>query len=182
MNIKKLLSKRNVVILIGVCIVITIMVVSVLLFKKPNSKIDNKMMIAVKNTWATTQTEEQPLYLTKLEESSSYELISVTNEDGLYIITAEITAPDVSKQLQTVDAEDFPKTEDENEINQFLCEQIEKSKTVKTKADIYAYEINGEYQISYSDSFINAMSGNLCTYSQTALTDMLEKFAKGELK
>lgn len=174
---KKLLIVGAILIMSAIVVIVSIMVIGDV-SKKPS----NELITAVDTTWNSAKSEEEPTYLKKLDELSSYELNSVKREDDTYVIKATVTAPDLGGQLSQLDYSEFPQNNNVDDINTFLCEQIEKSKIKKTTAEVYAYKINGEYHISFSNGFADAMSGNLYSYSQTALVDILQKYEKGELK
>lgn len=180
MNIKNFFTKRSVFIFIGVLavIVIAIIVLVFMLSGKPSKD----LIAAVDTAWTADQTEDQPAYLSKLDELSSYKLNSVKHEDDTYIISATVTAPDLGGQLTQLDSLELPQNNDADDINAFLCEQTEKAEIKKTDAEIYAYKINGEYHITFSDKFADAMSGNLYEYSQKTYLEILQKYEEGELK
>lgn len=172
-------SKKKIIIVFSVCIIVFLLVLAMLFF---NNKPNKELIVAVDKAWNTAKTEDQPEYLTKLDELTSYELNSVEQEGDRYIIEASVMAPDLGGQLSKIDYSKLSQTESTEDINAFLCEQIEKAEIQKTISYIYAYKINGKYQISFSENFVDAMSGNLYSYSQTTLVDMLQKYMEGELK
>ena len=180
MNIKNFFTKRNVFILIGVLaiIIIAIIVLVFVLGGKPSKD----LIAAVDTAWTAGQTEDQPAFLSKLDELSSYKLNSVKREDDTYIISATVTTPDLGSQLAKLNSSELPQNNNTEDINDFLCKQIEKSETKETKALIYGYKINGEYHITFSDKFADAMSGNLYEYSQKTYLEILQKYEEGELK
>lgn len=180
MNIKNFFTKRNIFILIGVLAAIIIAIIGLVsvLGGKPSKDLIN----AVDTAWFSAKTEDQPAYLSKLDELSSYKLNSVKREGDTYIILATVTAPDLGGQLSKLDSSQLPRENNTDTINAFLCGQIEKSQVEKTTAEIYAYKINGEYHITFSDEFADAMSGNLYEYSQKTYLEMLQKYEEGELK
>ena len=180
MNIKSFFTKRNILIFTGVlALAIIATIVLIILFSGKPSK---GLIAAVDTAWAAAKAEDQPAYLSKLDELSFYKLNSVEREDDTYIISATVVAPDLGAQLIQLDSSEFPQNNNADDIDSFLCEQIEKSQIKKTKAEIYAYKINGEYHISFSDGFADAMSGNLYQYSREIYFEMLQKYEKGELK
>lgn len=180
MDIKNLFTKRNIFILIGalVVIIIAIIVLVFILGGKPSKD----LVTAVDTAWSSAKVEEQPTYLSKLDELSSYKLDSVEHKDDTYIISATVTAPDLGGQLAKLNAAELPQGNNAENINDFLCKQVEKAETKETKALIYAYKINGEYHITFSNEFADAMSGNLYEYSQKAYLEILQKYEEGELK
>ena len=180
MDIKNFFTKRNIFILVGILVVIIIaIIVLVFMFGGKPSK---DLITAVDAAWSSAKVEDQPTYLSKLDELSSYKLDSVEHEDDTYIISATVTAPDLGSQLSKLDSSELPQNNNAEDINDFLCKQIGKAEIKETKALIYAYKINGEYHITFSDEFADAMSGNLYKYSQKTYLEMLQKYEEGELK
>lgn len=183
MNIKNFFTKKNSIIIGSVFMVtIIVTVVLVLIIVNISKKPSKDLIAAVDETWLSAKAEEQPAYLSKLDKLSSFKLNSVKRENNTYVISATVTAPDLGSQLSELDPSELPQNEKTEDINTFLCEQIEKSKIKKTTSFIYAYKINGEYHITFSDEFADAMSGNLYEYSQKAYLDILQKYKEGELK
>ncbi len=181
MNINKMSSKK-IILFSAILVVLIASVVTAIIIISSNSgeKPSEELINAVQTTWKSAKSDEQPKYLTKIDSLSSYKLKSVEKEDGQQVITAVVTSPDLKTQLSKIEYKDLPQTEDTEAINNFLCEQIEKADVIKTEATVYAVETNGEYKISFSEEFVNAMTGNLYSYSQTALTDILQMQKDGE--
>lgn len=179
MNFKQLLTKRNVLIL-GISL-IAIIIVCISLFQISfRNKPSDELIKAVNEAWETANLEEQPDFLKILNQKSSYELKNVKKENGRFLISVTVTFPSVDERLKELNVSDYPQSKESEEINSFLCEQINKSKLKKTKATIYAAKINNEYHISFSDEFVDAMSGGLYSYSKTTLVDMLKTYTEGE--
>lgn len=171
-------SKKKIIHIVLFLIVIILVILAVIIFLNKPSR---ALISAVDSSWSTTKLESQPEYIVKLDQLSSYKLNSVKHQDGKDIIKVTITAPDLCSQLLSLDPSELPQAKDDVEINAFLCEQVEKAELKQTTTFIYAYKDNGEYHITFSADFVDAMSGNLYTYSQTALIEILQKY-KGELK
>lgn len=89
MNPKNFLIKRNIVILISVCITIAVAAVLVLLLKKPTYKTDNIPTEAINTTWEAPQTEETSSSPTKPEESSSDEYKAAFHNTYWLLVTGQ---------------------------------------------------------------------------------------------
>lgn len=176
MNIKNFFTKKN--ILISSCILVGVVLLIFTLVFFINSKPSKILIADVDNAWTASKEENQPEYLNKLDELSSYKLNSVKRENDRYIINTTVTAPDLCEQLDKLDSAEFPQGKDVKAINTFLCQQIEKSKIKKTNTKIYAYKIDEKYHITFSDDFADAMSGNLYEFSRKAYLDVIKNINK----
>ena len=141
---------------------------------------EEELIAAVQESWSAAVAADQPAYLTMLGEMASYTLGSVSKEEGLYVIEATVTAPDLGGRLSEMDNADLPRSADAEDLDTFLCEQIGKADMREITAAVLAYETDGGYHISFSEEFVDAMSGYLYTYSRWALLDMLQTDGGGE--
>ena len=180
MDIKNLLTKKNIFIFAGALAVIIVAVVMIIIMF--GAKPGEDLIAAVDNAWNAAKNEQQPEYLSKLDSLSSYTLTSVEEQDDSYIISASVTAPDLGGQLLKLEGSEFPTTDNADEINSFLCRQIEKSEIKTTDTFIYAYKVDDKYHITFSDEFADAMSGNLYEYSQQVFVDIMQKYEGGQIK
>ncbi len=176
---KKTLCKHK-TLLIAIAIV-ALIVLFILLFNGIKTK--KEISTAINNTWnEIVNIENQPQYLMELNDLSQYTVKSVKKVDGVYVVKATVSAPDLGAIMKTFDYNKLPNTENADEINSFLCEQLKTAEIVKTKAYIHAYKVDDTYQISFSDEFVDAMCGKLYTYAQSSFVDMMQGYSKGELK
>lgn len=176
MSIKELIKNKKVAI-ISVSSLVLLVLISVLIIlflpKKPNKALIN----AIDREWSTIKTETQREYVKKLDKLTVYKLASYRIEDDRYIIKAKVEGVNLNEQLKNINKEKLPK--DQNELDAFLCNLLEKSKPYKTTAEIYAYKINGKYHVSFSDDFINAMSGNLYEYYKSSVNEAVNNLEEG---
>lgn len=183
MDIKNILKKRNIPILAGVLIFFAVITAILVLTLGVNGKKpDAKLTSAVDAAWDNAKTENQPEFLTKIDELSSFKLTKVQKEDGRYIIKATVTAPDLSEKLSKLEQSELPQNNNPEELNKFLCKQLEDTKIKNTDSIIYAFIENGEYHITFSEEFVDAMSGNLYSFSKKAYMEILQNYNEGELK
>lgn len=172
------LTKNSVIVITVVIAAICLLTISLIfvLNNKNDSSIDESLIDSIDKKWSSAKSDNQPKYLTEIDKKSSYEIKSVKKDGDFYTIKAIITAPDLGDQLLKLGYETLPNTDDTNEIDEFLCEQLEMAENKQTEAYIYAEFFDEKYNISFSDDFVNAMSGNLYSYSQKSLIDMLENY------
>lgn len=179
MKLKNILTKRNIFIFVAILVIAVIAtILTIVIGRKPSKDLIN----AVDTAWSAAKSEDQPAYLARIDELSSYKLNSVKKKGDRYIIEATVIAPDLGSQLTQLDFSEFPQSNNTNDINSFLCEQIEKTQKKETTALVYAYRIDGEYHITFTDEFANAMSGNVYKYAQSAFIEILQNYKEGELK
>ena len=101
----------------------------------PKEPTQEALALAVESAWLSAQSPEQPAFLTKLDEMSSYELHSVEPlENGRYLLKMVVTAPDLGGQLMKLGYAQLPQENNENELNTFLCEQIDKAEVKQSEA------------------------------------------------
>lgn len=176
MNIKK--------IIVIVLSVILIIIITFILFTSINNKrLSTEIANIINKKWGeAVNVENQPRYLAELNSLSRYDVNSVKEVDGVYVVKTTVSAPDLGSVMKRFDYNNLPHTENAVEINDFLCEQLRAAEIVKTEAYIYAYKEGDTYQISFSDEFVDAMCGKLHTYAQSAFVDMMQNYLEGELK
>lgn len=180
MNFKNFLTKKNILIFaVGLMVIV---LVTLICFLVVNMQTKKTLVSAIDTSWNSSKIDDQPTFLEELDKLSSYKINSVKREKSTYLINATVTAPDLGGQLAQLDSSELQQTKVPEDINAFLCEQIKKSQIKKTDVEIYAYKINGEYHISFSDAFADAMSGNLYKYSKDTFIELLQKYDGGELK
>lgn len=173
MNKKTIFTVALVIILILIAVLIAFYVVSAI----QKSEIKK----AINAAWSFND-KDKAKYLTELDALSTYEVISIEKKGEEYIVKTAVTAPDLGERLSAIDYLDFPRDKEEDAINAFLSKQIKEAKIKKTNAEIYAYKINGKYEITFSDTFVDAMSGNVYKYSLKAFEDIAKMKSKEDDK
>lgn len=123
--------------------------------------------------------EEQLRYLEKLSQEASYKIESIDSENGGYIVTVVVSAPDLKGYFLNNSVDLLTNIED---LDTFVCECIEKSDFRETMAEVYVYELDGEVSVSYSDTFVDAMHGGIISYSQDMLRNLYLDYFEGEVE
>ena len=165
------IKKIIVIVLISV-VILTAIVCAIIAIS--NKRITQQITSEIDKTWNTVATENaQPQYLKQLNELSKYTINSIDKEDSMYVIKVTVTAPDVESQLKNIDYAEV--TGSETQIDEFLCEQVKMSQLVNTETYIYVYKTDDGYKVSFSDEFVNAMSGKMYTYSQNVYVDSIKE-------
>ena len=174
-------AKKIFLIITTVIFVTIIISVCVIAFGNSNAKYQD-LIFEIDKAWTSALTEDQPKYLSKIDEKSSYSITKIKKEDEEYIISVSVDAPDLGGKLSMLSYDELPQTEDIDELNDFLCTKIDNATNCNTKTEIYATKIDGKYNISFSDEFVDAMSGKIYSYSSNVLMDEIQSKYGGEVK
>lgn len=113
----------------------------------------------------TEEAVDKPEFVSMLEEKASFKLIDMKKSGDTYTLTYLVTAPDLKSQLKTYLEEHSKDAIDLAGMNQLLIELVEKSELKDTEAEVAIYKENGEYKVSYSDEFFDAMYGGIYSFS-----------------
>ena len=113
----------------------------------------------------TEEAVDKPEFVSMLEEKASFKLIDIKKSGDTYTLTYLVTAPDLKSQLKTYLEEHSKDAIDLAGMNQLLIELVEKSELKDTEAEVAIYKENGEYKVSYSDEFFDAMYGGIYSFS-----------------
>ena len=113
----------------------------------------------------TEEAVDKPEFVSMLEEKASFKLIDMKKSGDPYTLTYLVTAPDLKSQLKTYLEEHSKDAIDLAGMNQLLIELVEKSELKETEAEVAVYKENGEYRVSYSDEFFDAMYGGIYSFS-----------------
>ena len=113
----------------------------------------------------TEEAVDKPEFVSMLEEKASFKLINMKKSGDAYPLTYLVTAPDLKSQLNNYLEEHSEDAIDLAGINQLLTELVEKSELKETEAEVAVYKENGEYRVSYSDEFFDAMYGGIYSFS-----------------
>ena len=113
----------------------------------------------------TEKAVDKPEFVSMLEEKASFKLIDMKKSGDSYTLIYLVTAPDLKSQLKTYLEEHSKDAIDLAGMNQLLIELVEKSELKDTEAEVAIYKENGEYKVSYSDEFFDAMYGGIYSFS-----------------
>lgn len=111
--------------------------------------------------WEKSITEDQPEFLTKLEERNSFTVVDYKNEgDGYYTVEVEVTSPDINDKLIEYQESVNNISVSQDEIEQKICEIIDSSddKTSTVTLSIICDE-DGAFHVTFTDEFVDAMFG-----------------------
>lgn len=160
------MSKRFFLVLLAVAVAVSA-AVGFWFFGQPST--EEQIAEAIEQTWNEAVGKDEPAYLQEIGKRSSYEIISMEGENE-YIIHTVVSGIDMSGELDSMSMDDIP--QDEAEINALLIEMIGRCPQVETEAQIYARKTEDGYQISFSDTFVDAMSGKIYSYYTQKIDEM----------
>lgn len=153
------MSKRVIVPIVAI-IVVAVTAVGIWFFSQPSEQ--ELITVAIDLAWSDATREDDPDYLKEIGKRSSYKVVSVTEENGLFVVDVLVAGVEMSAELEQLQQEDFP--QDEQAINKYLAEVIERCPIVETETVVYATPSEDGYQITFSDDFVDAMSGKIYSY------------------
>ena len=164
------MSKKSKSMLLVVTVLVLILaVVAILWFvNQPTTEDDIRDAVAV--AWNGAISEDDPAYLKEISKRSSYEITDV-EEGDFCTVHVMVTGIDMGIELDQIPMEDFPK--DEAAINEYLVEIIGRCPQVETETVIYASYVDGKYQITFSDTFVDAMSGKIYSYYMNKVEEIM---------
>ena len=85
----------------------------------------------------TSTQEEQPSYLSLLDQRSNYTVDSIAKEDNYYVVTVTVSAPDVKKYLIENSVHLLENIDD---FDALIYDCVEAASIADTVANIYIYE------------------------------------------
>lgn len=144
------------------------------LFFLNKKSVEEDIINTIEMVWNNTETGEEPDFLKEITKRSSYEIVSIEESD-VYCVNVVVKGIDVGEQLKALSYDDFAKIQDEKELNQYLLEIIGESKVVETSTVIYAEPVGEGYEISFTDTFVDAMSGKIYSYYMNIANEVLEE-------
>jgi hypothetical protein len=131
---------------------------------------EEDILRAIDDAWNNAADSNDPDYLQAIERVSTYEIVSI--EDGdYYTIHMMITGIDVGSELEQISLESF--AQDEDAVNAYLIELINQCLQVQTEAVIYAIPKDDGLQITFSDEFVDAMTGKIYSYYMDKVEEIL---------
>ena len=158
-SVRVLLSILVCVLCVAVIAVVLFVGNSMGLFKFEDHSATFQQLITTE--WEKSITEDQPEFLTKLEERNSFTVVDYKNEgDGYYTVEIEVTSPDINDKLIEYQESVNNISVSQDEIEQKICEIIDSSddKTSTVTLSIICDE-DGAFHVTFTDEFVDAMFG-----------------------
>lgn len=157
-----------------VSVIILVIIIAGLWMHFSNAFFERDIKNSIDSAWSEVNTDDAPAFLKEITRLSSYEITSI-EEGDTYTISVIVKGIDLGSELKRLSYEDFPKPDNEDVLNDYLLAIIEKCKIIETVAVIYAESSAEGYKISFSDTFVDAMSGKIYSYYMDLIRGVLER-------
>lgn len=125
---------------------------------------------AIDGTWSESIGSDDPDFLKAIDEISSYKIVSI-EEGEFYTINVKVTGIDLGVELDGMDQSLV--IEGEEAMNAYLLELIGRCSQVETETVVYATLTDDGIQITFSDTFVDAMSGKIYSYYTQKIEEMM---------
>ena len=168
------MSKKSKKMLLIVSMIIVLAVIAVGLWMYfNNASVEEDIKNSIDYAWNKADIDDAPAFLQEITRLSSYEITSI-EEGDTYTINVVVRGIDMGSHLKELSYEDFPQADDEDALNDYLLGIIENCEIIETIAVIYAEPSAEGYEISFSDTFVDAMSGKIYSYYMDLIEGVLE--------
>lgn len=128
------------------------------------------MYQAVREVWNRSNTADMPAYLDAIDRQTDFVLEKIEKGDP-YVLTVTVYGVDLGGRLKQIDPAEFPNTEDEWVLNDYLITLVEESEDTEVQTIIYAWPEGDGYRIQFSETFVDAMSGRVYSYLQDLMNE-----------
>lgn len=160
------MNKRTIILLTSILAAASV-IVACLFLGRPTT--EEQIAAAIELAWSEALRSDEPAYLQEISRRSSYEIIGMEEGNG-YIIHAIVTGIDMSAELDGMPMEGLP--QDEEGINTLLIDMVNRSPQIETETIIYAEKVAEGFQITFSDTFVDAMSGRIYSYYSNKINEI----------
>lgn len=178
-------KKNKKLIVVTICIIfITLAVVgtiiTVLTIKSNN---DKKLIFeAVETEWAKSIPEEQPNFLTAIDNRAYFECKDIKKEaDGFYVVTVDVSSPDIKTALNEYQEQTIGESVTDDKIDSAISDIIDSAEIKTTTHSVnVVQDQEGKYYVTFSEGFIDAMFGYAYTDAMNTLINEQSQIEKGE--
>ncbi len=102
--------------------------------------------------------ENEPEFVSYIENKSSYNIVSFTEDDGVITANIEVDSPDLYTAVNDIANTDL---EDENEINQLLIQNMKEQPLLHNTVELEFLVTNNGINAVLSDYFLDAYYGGV---------------------
>lgn len=131
-----------------------------------------KMEQAVWDAWYASYSDDAPAYLDAIDRETYFVLEEIEKGEP-YVLTVTVYGVDLGGKLRETDPAEFPNTDDEQVLNDYLLKLLEESEYTKVQTFLYAWPEDGGYHIQFSDTFVDAMTGMIMTYAREMVEEVV---------
>lgn len=143
------------------------------LFGCSNEALEEKIQNAVEMQWNQDNEFDENSFVKTLDDSSSFTITNVEEqEENCYIVTLDVTSPDVLNGLISYQKSIKEMPSDE-EMNNKIKEIINNSESKTTQQTLTVFETEQGFSVVFNESFIDAMFGYSYTYCMDEMQNVL---------
>lgn len=131
---------------------------------------------AIYDNWKVYNEIDENSYINNLAERTSFEIQSIEKLDDFYMVTLNVTAPDISNGVEEYQNSitDIPSDDEMNNKLKSIVE-IADLKTTEQTVTVFVTD-DGTYDVEFSSGFADAM----CGYSYQYYVTQMQKLYEGE--
>lgn len=126
----------------------------------------------IQKVWERSLPADQPEYLQYIEMYSDFSVEKVEKGDP-WVVTVRVQGVDLAGQMQKLDPEKFSADTLPEELDQYLVSQVKKSRTVYVDCFVYLYKEGDGFQVQFTETFVDAMSGMVLSYAREMVQEAM---------
>lgn len=126
---------------------------------------------AIEEAWQESESPNAPAYLQVIDLETRFEVEKVEKGDP-YVITVTVYGIDLGGRLRETDPASFPDTRDEAVLNEYLLNLLDDAARTEVQTVIYAWPEDGGYRVRFSETFADAMTGMVYSYTRDLVNEM----------
>ena len=155
-------------------IAIVIAILAFLGWRVYHAHMEQTLHQAIADAWNKDWSEDMPAYLQYIDLQSDFEIDDIERGDP-WVLTVTVCGLDVGGELNKQDPMLFSEDATETEMDQYLLSLAKQAELTYKTAKIYAWPEDGSYRIQFSETFIDAMTGGVYSYT----LDLIEEITGG---
>lgn len=126
---------------------------------------------AIEEAWYESESPNAPAYLQVIDLETRFEVEKVEKGEP-YVITVTVYGIDLGGRLRQTDPASFPDTREEAVLNEYLLNLLDDAARTEVQTVIYAWPEGDGYRIRFSETFADAMTGMVYSYTRDLVNEM----------
>lgn len=126
---------------------------------------------AIEAAWQESESPNAPAYLQVIDRETRFEVEKVEKGDP-YVITVTVYGIDLGGRLRETDPASFPDTREEAVLNEYLLNLLDDAARTEVQTVIYAWPEGDGYRFRFSETFADAMTGMVYSYTRDLVNEM----------
>lgn len=129
---------------------------------------------AIEEAWQESESANVPAYLQVIDRETRFEVEKVekVEKGDPYVITVTVYGIDLGGRLRETDPASFPDTRDEEVLNEYLLNLLNDAARTEVQTVIYAWPEGDGYRFRFSETFADAMTGMVYSYTRDLVNEM----------